>query len=315
MSGSLTERARGRWRHMLPMLGVDSRHLNGKHGACPFCGGKDRFRFDDKQGAGTWICSQCGAGDGFGLLMRLKGWDFKAAADRVEEIVGKAPVDLKKGDSRSDQQLREANNRLWTSGKPVRYGDTVSRYLEKRGIALEAFPSSLRYVDRCRYQTDGEPAYYPAMVAKITGPDGAPVTLHRTYLSDLGEKAPVAAPRRLMPSKLVSGCAVRLSPPGPVMGIAEGIETALSAGILHGVRTWAAINSAMLMRWEPPAGTQAVIVYGDNDALFGGQSAAYALAHRLSVNGLVVSVEVPPSTGADWNDCLQRVAREEKKVA
>jgi autotransporter-associated beta strand protein len=29
--------------------------LSGRHVPCPFCGGRDRFRFDDKNGAGTWI--------------------------------------------------------------------------------------------------------------------------------------------------------------------------------------------------------------------------------------------------------------------
>jgi putative DNA primase/helicase len=41
------------------------------------CGGKDRFRFDDKEGHGTWICTHCGAGDGFSLLMKVMGIDFK----------------------------------------------------------------------------------------------------------------------------------------------------------------------------------------------------------------------------------------------
>jgi hypothetical protein len=38
-------------------------HKN-RHQACPVCGGSDRFRFDDKEGRGTWFCNQCGAGDG-----------------------------------------------------------------------------------------------------------------------------------------------------------------------------------------------------------------------------------------------------------
>ena len=44
---------------------VASRNLIG---TCPMCGGKDRFRFDDKGGRGTWICSQCGAGDEIELV-------------------------------------------------------------------------------------------------------------------------------------------------------------------------------------------------------------------------------------------------------
>tara|TARA_R100000808_G_scaffold24871_1_gene58941 strand:- start:1816 stop:3705 length:1890 start_codon:yes stop_codon:yes gene_type:complete len=63
----------GRWRAILPTLGVPAGALVNKHGPCPGCGGKDRFRFDDEGGRGTWICSQGGgetiAGDGFELLV------------------------------------------------------------------------------------------------------------------------------------------------------------------------------------------------------------------------------------------------------
>ena len=59
--------AQGRWRDILQSLGMDERSLSGKHGPCPMCGGKDRFRFDDKDGRGTYFCSGCGAGDGVKL--------------------------------------------------------------------------------------------------------------------------------------------------------------------------------------------------------------------------------------------------------
>jgi len=56
--------AQGRWKSILTALGADEKTLSGKHTACPLCGGKDRFRFDDKEGRGTYFCSGCGAGDG-----------------------------------------------------------------------------------------------------------------------------------------------------------------------------------------------------------------------------------------------------------
>ena len=40
------ERAVGRWKSILPAFGVTPQQLTGKHGPCPLCGGKDRFRFD-----------------------------------------------------------------------------------------------------------------------------------------------------------------------------------------------------------------------------------------------------------------------------
>lgn len=35
----------GRWPDLLTAVGIDT-PFNGKHGPCPACGGKDRFRFD-----------------------------------------------------------------------------------------------------------------------------------------------------------------------------------------------------------------------------------------------------------------------------
>lgn len=50
----LHERARGRWTSILPALGIDSKFLKRRNGPCPMCGGKDRYRFTDLNGLGTW---------------------------------------------------------------------------------------------------------------------------------------------------------------------------------------------------------------------------------------------------------------------
>src|SRR5687768_11676509 len=88
MNGSTLERARGRWREILPRLGIETRFLTNRHGPCPLCGGRDRYRFDDKEGAGTYFCNQCGAGDGLILLRKLHGWDFKTACTEIDQIIG-----------------------------------------------------------------------------------------------------------------------------------------------------------------------------------------------------------------------------------
>ena len=64
-------RAKGLWKTILENHGIRSEYLANKHGPCPGCGGKDRFRFDDLEGDGTWICSQGGSGEVAGGGFRL----------------------------------------------------------------------------------------------------------------------------------------------------------------------------------------------------------------------------------------------------
>lgn len=74
--------ARHRWQDILPQLGITV-PAHHKHGACPYCGGKDRFRFDDQQGRGTWFCNHCGAGDGLSLVALVHGCTPAQATHQV----------------------------------------------------------------------------------------------------------------------------------------------------------------------------------------------------------------------------------------
>ena len=86
------------------------------------------------------------------------------------------------------------------------------------------------------------------------------------------------------------------------MGIAEGIETALCAGQLHGLTVWSGICANGLKDWDPPEGVREVVIFGDNDANWVGLAAAYEKARALAVKGFVVDVKIPPQIGDDWAD-------------
>jgi Zinc-binding domain of primase-helicase len=92
---ALKNRARGGWVNLLSRFGVDAALLTNRHGPCPGCGGKDRFRFDDQEGNGTFICSQGGAGnlagDGLALLMHVKGWEWQRCVQEIAEALGLEP--------------------------------------------------------------------------------------------------------------------------------------------------------------------------------------------------------------------------------
>ena len=92
----VTDLALNRWSSILADLaGLSSEQLTDKHQPCPLCGGEDRYRYDDKDGTGSWYCNQCGGrdqrgggGTGMDLLMRRNNWEFKEAAKRIESYLG-----------------------------------------------------------------------------------------------------------------------------------------------------------------------------------------------------------------------------------
>ena len=292
------ERARGKWRSILPGLGVSTSLIDGKHHPCPDCGGKDRFRFTDYKGTGGYICSQCGAGSGFDLLMKVNGWDFRTAACEVDKIVGTCTPD-RKNQGRSEADKRDAMNKLWRSAKVLTPDDPAGRYLWRR-TRVTTFAPCLRFAPALRCADAG--TNYPGLLAKLTAPDGRPSNIHRTYLTEAGQKAHVEGPRRMMPGSIAKGSAVRLAVPEATLGVAEGIETALSATALTGIPCWAALNAEMLKCWQPPDVVTHVVVFGDNDENCTGQAAAFDLARRLQAKGYEISVKIPEHVGHDWDD-------------
>jgi putative DNA primase/helicase len=298
---SVRDIAKGRWKDILPALGIDPKFLQNRHGPCPICGGDDRFRWDDQYGQGGFICSQCGGGDGFRLAGRVTGQTFKQLADKVEEILGhsndyKGPV----GDIEELRQ-RERMQEQWKQAKPIADVSPVAKYLRARlgGGALRY--DFLKEAASVFHPTDGQS--YPAMIAKIAGHHDRAVNIHITYLTRDGAKAAVSPSKRVMAGKLPDGCAIRLLPAAEIMGVAEGIETALAASLLFDIPVWACVNGSMLAKWKPPGEAHEIVVFGDNDLNFTGQAKAYELANRLEVQfKRRAKVMIPPKGGTDWND-------------
>lgn len=295
--------AKGKWKGVMLALGFPAAALSGKNTACPMCGGKDRFRFDNSQGQGSYICNGCGAGGtGWALLKKWKGWEFAEAAREVDAALGNVTrADPVKPD-RSPQDKLANCVRLWNAAERIEPNDLVHHYLIGRGCPLPQNLDALRYAPSC--PVPGEVGGRPAMLASVKGPDGRGVTLHRTFLKPDGGKADMDNPRALMPGQLPDGCAVRLAIHGDRLGIAEGIETALKASERFGLPVWAALNATMLAKWLAPEGVSELIVFGDADKGYAGQAAAYECARRNAVIRKIerVFVEIPPVLGTDWAD-------------
>jgi putative DNA primase/helicase len=103
---TIADLTNGRWPDLLAQLaGLTSDQLTDKHQPCPLCGGKDRYRFDDQDGTGSWYCNQCGGkdqsgggGTGIDMLMRRNNWAYPEACQRIEQHLGHMPEPpLKRG--------------------------------------------------------------------------------------------------------------------------------------------------------------------------------------------------------------------------
>src|SRR5690606_42077994 len=93
----------------------------------------------------------------------------------------------------------------------------------------------------------------------------------------------------------------------PIFGLAEGLETALSASALFGVPCWATLGTERFRLIALPAEVTGLVLFLDNDR---GGRRAEALA-RDAFAHLAIEARYPRCAGADWNDVLvaQRAPR------
>lgn len=219
-----------------------------------------------------------------------------------------------------DARTRRVLRAIWRAARPVDHPDAepLRRYLVHRGLTV-SLSGVIKYHPSLQYWS--EEGYlagvFPAMLALVVSPDGKPVTIHRTFLTPEGQKAPVEAPKKLMSvpaGKSLPGAAIRLGAPGRVLGVAEGIETALAVQQATGLRCWATISASLMQSFEPPQGVERLLIWADNDPIRNGKkaglNAAEALRKRVSDRGLETEILLPDGflpaegKGVDWLDVL-----------
>lgn len=204
------------------------------------------------------------------------------------------------------QKNASRNAELMQQCDALRPGDPVVRYLSRRGVvgagrlpAILTCHRSLPY-----WHGPANVGNFPAMVAPLVAPDGRVVALHRTYLTFDGRKADVPSAKKLtaVAGPLAGACIPLHGPNDGLIGIAEGIETALAATCATGLPTVAAYCAANLGTWQWPAGVRCIVVFADADPA--GRDAAEALRQRAAAAGLACEVRLPSVEGADWCDEL-----------
>ncbi len=246
-------------------------------------------------------CFGCGAhGDAIAWLMRTHGTTF---AETLRHLGAEArtltrPVPMPAAPESDNSRNRDRARRIWTEAIAP-FGSPVEIYLRSRGVSLPDAPT-IRFHPHCP-RTGGA---LPAMVALMTDPaTGAPCGVHRTYLAPDGRgKADVDKPKMMLGTAGV----VRLAEPaGEGLGLAEGVETALSAMLVIGWGpVWAAGSRGGIERFPVLQG-HALTIFSDGDAP--GLAAARVCAARWTEAGREALIWAAP-TGQDWNDAVRRIA-------
>lgn len=308
------------------------------HVPCPIHGGKDGFRlFKDWRDSGAGICNTCGCfSDGLSLLSAIRQESFRetllavAGVLNITENSGTykpvVPV-CTEAPKPSTEELknspeRKAAVRLWESGIPFNKENAsqvsvLRKYLLNRSLDLTFVPE-LRFLPCAKTQSGGKIVEFPAMLGAIRDLEGNLVSVHRTFLTQDGKKAPIEVPKKIMHLSefdSISGCAIRFGKPGRVFALSEGIETALSVVKATGFACWSCVCAGGLKSVRIPDFVKTVLIFEDKDLSQAGQKAANALKKRLTEEGKTVFIAEPPMPleegvkSVDFNDVWEVLGR------
>ncbi|EAB1550484.1 DNA primase [Salmonella enterica] len=297
------KQACGHWPRILPALGV--KVIKNRHQACPVCGGSDRFRFDDKEGRGTWFCNQCGAGDGLKLVEKVFGVTSSEAAGKVNAVTGSlspvAPEVIASVEAETVVDRKAAAAlavRLMEKTRPA----TGNAYLTRKG-----FPVLECLTLTTMHKTGGVTFRAGDVVVPLYDDTGALVNLQLINADGLK--------RTLKGGQVKGACHIieGKKQAGKRLWIAEGYATALTVHHLTGETVMVALSSvnllslASLARQKSPACQ--IVLAADRDLNGDGQSKAAAAAD--SCKGVVA---LPPVFG-DWNDAFIQYGEEATRKA
>ncbi|EBG2378921.1 DNA primase, partial [Salmonella enterica subsp. enterica] len=306
MKMNITEtvkQACGHWPNILPALGV--KVIKNRHQPCPVCGGSDRFRFDDKEGRGTWFCNQCGAGDGLKLVERVFDVSASEAAQKVNAVTGNlSPVSPEviaaaEAETEADRKAAAALAvRLMEKTRPA----TGNAYLTRKG-----FPTLECLTLTVMHKTGGVTFRTGDVVVPLYDDTCALVNLQ--LINSDGLK------RTLKGGQVKGACHVieGKKQAGKRLWIAEGYATALTVHLLTGETVMVALSSVNLLSLASLACQKypacQIVLAADRDLNGDGQIKAAAAAGACE--GVVA---LPPLFG-DWNDAFMQKGEEATRKA
>lgn len=288
-------KASGHWQPILDGMGIPT---NRYEGPCPACGGNTRYRFDDKDGRGTYFCSHCGAGTGLDLVMKVNQCGARKAA---ELVAGALALPLPESAPAREKPRTDIGSKV--AGMAAKAVSGQSAYLSSKGLQ-HPFPllsdgSMLITLTNMSGEITG---------AQVIKPDGA---------------------KRLVSGTVKKGsffALVSVDDPHAVL-IGEGLATVMSVNNMRpDALTLAAIDAgnltavALAMRQLYPE-AQIIIAAdndqsGESDGIGGLEVNTGRDAAEKAAKAVAGWVSMPPvNHKADWNDYHQQYGLEAATAA
>lgn len=303
----------GQWRDVLGNYGCKV-PSGRKHGSCPVCGGKDRFRFDDKNGRGTWYCSQCPEQSGGGLKL-LSMYIGKSVMDTAKELVGddsfKSVAPKRVFKEVDENAIRLANIEQAKKGANALMQSSVlasHSYMDKKGL-------------NGNWLTNGEPIFSRDGIIETEKLLLVPVykndeLVNVQKITEDGVKRPLFGGDMQGVQHVIDGKIARVA-------VAEGYATGVTVNMLTGYKTYVAFNTGNLMEAVKKAKKDhhdsRVVIFADYDKLDPVHNRRpgehYANEAAAPFDAIVA---LPPSNGewlGDWDDYRQEHGIEKCKEA
>lgn len=307
--------AQGQWREILTANGIKLPEPK-KHGPCPICGGKDRFRLEErkaeKAARGVWVCSHCDCrgGDGLSLYQQATGQSMSEAISSLGRYFGlSGPVsaaDHARIEKQRQKAAKAAERQAAEEARQREAAAALAQQMEREAVGcmaeqvpylalkgLSGFGVEVLAHDYDRHKAG-------SLLVVLFNIDG--VTTSAEIIDSEGRKIALAGGQK-------KGSAGYIEPFDGLpenaahCGVVEGYATGLSVRALTGWPVFCGMSKAGLMdaakiaRYNCPKAQ--IVICGDVGAEKEAREAA------ATVGGIT---SFPPS-GGDWDDYRQAKAQ------
>lgn len=296
--------ARGRWPCILAYYGMPSECFSGKHIDCPMPshGGKKDFRFDNRNGDGSHICTCSSSADGFNLLSTFLGIENQDAIKLVSEYFSKNNTPIRPNYAPIKEKAQSNDNEKALAKKRAGYhSDKILSkcenkphpYLQDKGIDKPVFVIKENY-----RVNETQVVYRGAFIVPVCDVGNPEVLIGVQCINPDGQRFYVKDTKIEDGINVIDGDSNL-----PYVDVVEGMATGISANMATGATTIVAFDAngvkGKAERIKKLFSGKQLRFLGDNDSHKGwiGNRAANTAAFKT---GGVVAI--PLVTGKDWDD-------------